>query len=296
MGRCWLLGLVLLVGCPAELDERGFRREAERAYAEVHPGFTIYRRDAASTTFVRGDQVDELDVAALWERYQSSDKAAFFDEWKRRQREEAEARRRTLVQAAADLVPVIKSGRWIRAQDLGAIGPERIRKQLRPWRQEVADDVFAVLGIPEEKLGIRYASIEEVETSTPAAAAWLSLAIRNVERDLDVADGGNEVRDAQGAFLALDLPNRAFVSSLILSDAFRRRLLARLERKVLGAAVPIRNVLIVFDPEEFTARKPVRARAHQLYDTQNHPSFRGLLQFDAETVQVLEPAYPPRTP
>ena len=51
-------------------------------------------------------------------------------------------------------------------------------------------------------------------------------------------------------------------------------------------------MLILFDPDEFTATKPVRARAHQLYDSQNHPAFRGLLLLEPDRVTVLEPGRP----
>jgi hypothetical protein len=69
-------------------------------------------------------------------------------------------------------------------------------------------------------------------------------------------------------------------------------MLAQFNLTELGAAVPIRNVLVVFDPTSFVTTKPIRARTHQLYDTQNHPGFRGLLRFDENGVGVLEPGSP----
>lgn len=285
--------LILLAGCTSELDERSFRREAERSYAEVHPGFTIYKREDDATLFVRGDQIDRLEIAEMWAEYEEAGRPSdFLDQWEAEARAEAEARRRSLAEARSDLAPVIKGQNWINAQDLGAIGPERIRKQIRPWRKKIAEDVYVVLGVPEEKLGLRYASIEEVESSTVAAEAWLAQAVQNLGGGVELAKEGPEVRNPDGELLAADLPNHEHVASLILVPAFRRALLKRFAKPAVGVAVPLRNVLIAFDLEAATARKPVRARAHELYDTQNHPAFRGLLELDAEGVSLLEKARP----
>jgi len=292
MRRSWAI-LLLLGGCTSELDERSFRREAERSYAEVHPGFTIFKREDDATLFVRGDQIDRLDIDGLWAEYEAAGKPSdFLDAWEEEARAEAEARRRTLAQARTELAPVIKSQNWINAQDLGAIGPERIRKQIRPWRKEIAEGVYVVLGVPEEKLGLRYASIGEVESSTVAAEAWLGQALANLGDGLELATKGPEVRNPDGEILAADLPNEAHVASFILVPSFRRALLKRFAKPAVGVAVPLRNVLVAFDLEAPTARKPVRARAHELYDTQNHPAFRGLLELDAEGVSVLEKPRP----
>ena len=115
----------VLAGCERELDPESFKREAERAYIEAHPGWGIVRREGASTTFVRGDQVDVLDVGKLFDEYKASKKSgsAFFEEWTKKAEEEAKARRHTLEQARSDVIPIIKSGSWIRVQDLGAIDP-----------------------------------------------------------------------------------------------------------------------------------------------------------------------------
>ncbi|MEM9114394.1 MAG: hypothetical protein AAGD10_12625 [Myxococcota bacterium] len=292
MKRAWPL-LLMLFACTSELDERSFRRAAEKAYAEVHPGFTIYKREQDATLFVRGDQIDRLDVEGMWSDYEAAGRpAGFIEAWRAEAEAAAAARRQTLGQARAELVPVLKSKSWIAAQDLGAIGPERIRKQIRPWRQSVTDGVYVVLGVPEEKLGLRYASIEEVETSTTAAEDWLARAVRNLEDGVDLAAKGPEVRNPDGVLLAADLPNQDHVASLIFVPEFRRRLLKRFAKNAVGVAVPLRNVLIAFDLEAVTARKPVRARAHELYDTQNHPAFRGLLRMDADGVEVLEAPHP----
>ncbi|MGF1508497.1 MAG: hypothetical protein ACFB9M_03230 [Myxococcota bacterium] len=285
------------LGCLADLDESAFRRRAEAAYGEAHPGFTIHRREEGRTLFVRADQVDELDVEALWTEYQASGQSShvFFREWVQAEKREAERRKRTLSQAASDLIPVLKSGRWVRAQDLGAIGPERTRKRIRPWRRAVTDGLYVVLGVPEEGVGVRYASIHEVESSTVAEGDWLDRAVANMENDLTLADQGEEVRDEDGVFLVCELPHEPHVSSLLLSPAFRRRLLERTGLPSLGVAAPIRSVLILFNPNRFTAMKPVRARAHQLYDTQNPPTFRGLLRLDTDSIHILEPPYPKGT-
>lgn len=283
-------------GCESELDEESFRRKAEEAYADVHPGWTIYRRDPGTTTFVRGDQLDRLDVDALWESYQQSDQGgrAFFADWKERAREDVESRKRTLAQAKDAVIPILKSDTWVRVQDLAAIGPERIQKDIRPWRREVTDGLFVVLGVPEEKLGYRIASIAEVETSTVHdPEGWVKRAVSNLERDIDLErDPGVEVRRDDGVLLAVDLPNADGVSGLVLSASFRTSMLKRFNKPAIGAAAPLRNVLILFEPDEFTAKKPVRARAHKLYDTQNHPAFRGLLLLEPDRVTVLEPGRP----
>lgn len=291
-----LTGLSILSACESELDEERFRRRAEDAYAEVHPGWTIYRREADATVFVRGDQLDRLEVEELWRQYREGEAGAraFFAAWKEKAAREVEARRRTLAEAKRTVIPLLKSGSWVRVQDLAAIGPERIQKDIRPWRREVTDGLFVVLGVPEEKLGYRIASIREVETSTVAdESAWVDRALANLQRRIDLDDdAGVEVRRDDGQLLAVDLPNADGVSSLVLSRSFRERMLKRFNLPAVGAAAPLRNVLILFHPDEFTAKKPVRARAHQLYDTQNHPAFRGLLLLESDQLRVLEPGRP----
>lgn len=298
--RLALAAALVFTACESELDEDAFRRKAEQAYADVHPGWTIYRRDADSTVFVRGDQLDRLEVGELWTEYQASDAGgrAFFRAWKEEARADLEARKRTLAQAKRTVLPILKSDSWVRVQDLAAIGPERIQKDIRPWRKEVADGLFVVLGIHEEKLGYRIASIREVETSTVHdEAGWVDQAVANLERKVDIdRDPGVEVRRDDGKLLAVDLPNVDGVSGLVLSEDFRKQMLKRFNRPTVGAAAPLRNVLILFDPDEFTATKPVRARAHELYDTQNHPAFRGLLLLEPDRVTVLEPGRPKKKP
>jgi hypothetical protein len=162
MIRLLALAAVLAVtACESELDEDAFRRKAEEAYADVHPGWTIYKRDADSTVFVRGDQLDRLEVGELWTEYEASDMGgrAFFSAWKEDAKADLEARKRTLAQAKRTVLPILKSDSWVRVQDLAAIGPERIQKDIRPWREEVTEGLFVVLGIHEEKLGYRIASI-----------------------------------------------------------------------------------------------------------------------------------------
>lgn len=290
----WLaLPLISLVACTQALDQDGFRRQAEKSYMEVHPGWGIARRDGMTTTFVRGDQLDKLEIGGMFESYKTSGKSAsnYFTEWSRVQAEQAKARRRTLEQAKDDVIPIIKSGSWIRVQDLGAIGPKGIQDKIRPWRKDVAPDVFVLLGVPEEKLGFRFASIEEVRESV-TKEAWLDRAIANLTKRVGTSTG-SEIKDNKaGRLLVYDLSGYDDISGLILDPKFRIAMLDKFMRDELGAAAPIRNVLIVFDPLDFTALKPVRARAHQLYDTQNHPSFRGLLRFDRSGIGVLEPANP----
>ena len=179
--------VVLACACDRKLDERSFRREAEARYVEAHPGWAIFRRDEHATTFVRGDQIDTLDVTALFRAYgeRGAPAAAFFGEWTAREVKASEARRRTLEHAASEVLPILKAGTWIHARDLGAIGPEHPRDEMRSWRKEVVSDVFVVLGIPEEKLGYRFASVREVESSTSAADVWLARAIANLEKRID---------------------------------------------------------------------------------------------------------------
>lgn len=291
-----IAAVLFVIGCESKLDEERFRRKAEEAYTDVHPGWTIYRRDADTTVFVRGDQLDRLEVGALWAEFQASDQGggAFFSAWKESARADLEARKRTLAQARRTVLPILKSDSWVRVQDLAAIGPERIQKDIRPWRKEVTDGLFVVLGVPEEKLGYRIASIAEVETSTVHdEAGWIEQAVTNLEAKIDLdRDPGVEVRRDDGHLLAVDLPNIDGVSGLVLSADFRKRILKRFNQPSIGAAAPLRNVLILFDPDEFTATKPVRARAHQLYDSQNHPAFRGLLLLEPDRVTVLEPGRP----
>lgn len=286
-GACWLV--LGLVACTGKLDERGFRRKAEAVFAETHPGWTVFRREEDKTVYVRGDQLDDLDVATLFDRYEKDPKG-FFDTWRSELEAELAARHRTLEQAKSQIIPVIKGEAWIHAQDLGAIGPERIRDAIRPWRKEVADGVYVVLGVPEEKLGYRYASIQEVREAE--GTDWYAQSVTNLERDLLDSGEGAELETPEGSLLALDMPNEDGISGLVLSEEFRKKILKRFNKQAVGAAIPIRKVLIVFDPDRGTATKPVRARAHELYDSQNHPGFRGLLRLEAERITVMEPARP----
>jgi len=296
MAKVGLLAILLLAltGCEGKLDENRFRRRAEKAYMEVHAGWTIIKRDIGDTTFVRGDQIDKLDVKALFAQYQQSKKTPtdFFDGWTAEQRKIADARRRTLEEAKAEVIPIIKSGSWINVQDLGAIGPERMRDQIRPWRKKITDDVFVVLGVPEEKLGYRFASISEVTESKDGEKVWVDHAVANVVAKAGTSTGAETMTGNDGRLLAMDFANIDGVSALILDPRFRQSMLAKFNLTELGAAVPIRNVLIVFDPKDFVTQKPIAARAHKLYDTQNHPGFRGLLRFDRDSITVLQPAKP----
>ena len=296
--RLVAVGLVAALGaCEGELDQRGFARRAERAYIEVHPGWTIIRRREGTTMFARGDQQDTLRISELYLKYKESGQSAsvFFSEWTAARQKEAEARRRTLVQAEDDVIPVIKGGDWVRVQDLGAIGPPRIRDKIRPWRKSIANDVFVVLGVPEEQLGYRFVSVEEMGESGREEDEWVTRAVANLMRQLGKTDGRAMYASKDDSkLLVLDMKNEDGVSGLVLDVAFRRRMLERFNLPELGAAVPIRNVLIIFDPADFVTVKPIRARTHQLYDTQNHPGFRGLLRFDKDLVSVLEPANPKR--
>jgi hypothetical protein len=285
--------LLVASACARELNQDAFRREAEKAYMDAHPGWGIGRRDGLVTTFVRGDQVDKLDTKPMFEAYKASGKSgsSFLGAWIEEQEKEAKARRRTLEQAKNDVIPILKSGSWMRVQDLGAIGPKDLQDRIRPWRKEVTKDVFELLGIPEEKLGFRFASIEEVRESTEKPEAWLERATLNLRQRVGTATA-SEMKGQGDRLLVYDLSGYDNVSGLVLDPKFREKMLDRFARDELGAAAPIRNVLIVFDASEFTTTKPIRARTHQLYDTQNHPAFRGLLRFDRTTLTVLEPANP----
>lgn len=277
-----------LVACEAKLDKERFRRRAEQAYIEVNPGWTIIKRAVDETVFVRGDQIDRLDITSMFDAYEASKKkgSEYFEGWMKERQAEAEARRRTLEQAEKDVIPIIKSEKWIRVQDLGAIASERIRDQIRPWRKQVATDVFAVLGVPEEKLGYRFASIEEVASSKKSDDEWMAIAIDNARQLVGTATG-TEMR-SDDRLRVVDMKNVDGVSALVLDPKFRRQMLEDFQLSELGAAVPIRNVLIVFDPSDFTTIKPIRARARQLYDSQNHPGFRGLLRFDKDVITILD--------
>jgi hypothetical protein len=287
----FVLGLVI-AGCQDKLDERGFRHAAEKAYVEVSPGWTIFKKEAAATIFVRGDQLDRLEIGTLFLEYLKSGKSGsdFFDEWTSARKAEAEARRKTLEQAELDVVPILKSGTWMRVQDLGAIGPKSVQLKIRPWRKEVAPDLFVVLGVPEEKLGFRFASLEEVGSTKDSETVWLDRAIANLDRQIGTSTGA-EMKSGDH-LIVLDLVNHDAVSGLVLSPAWRQRMIEKFNVAEVGAAVPLRNVLVVFDASDPVYIKPVRARAHQLYDTQNHPAFRGLLKLEKDRVSILEPMKP----
>ena len=283
------------VGCETKYDEKSFRKAAEEAYREVHAGWMIEKRGLMETVFVRGDQVDRLEVGELFAAYKASGKTGgdFFDAWKAEQAKLLEARRRTLEQAEAEVIPILKSGAWVKVQDLGAIGPARMRDQIRPWRKEVATDLYVVLGIPEDRLGYRLASVQEMSGAEGGADAWLDRAVKNLVRIVGTSTaGGASLESAQGRLRVLDMPNTDGVSGLILDRDFRKKILQLFDQPSLGVAAPTRNVLIFFDGEDFTTTAPVRARTHQLYESQNHPAFRGLLKIEAEAVSVMEAANP----
>lgn len=290
-----LLAANLLSACEEELDERRFARRAERAYAEVHPGWTIIGRAEGVTTFAQGDQLEALPVAELYRSYRASEQSAstFFSTWKAQRREKAEARRRTLDAAAADVIPIIKGGDWIRVQDLGTVATTEEPDYIRPWRQQVADDVYVVLGVPEGVLGYRIPSIDEVITSTRSEHEWVDAAIDNLLDTVGEVDAEATYSSLEtGRLVSYELDDIDGVSALVLDPRFRRRMLDLFDRPELGAAAPIRNALIVFDLESYAVVRRIRSRAYDRYDTENHPGFRGLLRFDRDMISVIEPNGP----
>src|SRR5215831_16934013 len=104
-GTCLLI-LLALASCTRVLDQDAFRREAEKAYMDAHPGWGIGRREGLVTTFVRGDQIDKLDTKPMFDAYKQSGKSgsAFLGAWIEEQEKEAKARRRTLEQAKDDVI------------------------------------------------------------------------------------------------------------------------------------------------------------------------------------------------
>jgi hypothetical protein len=285
--------LVVSAACGGKLDEQAFERKVEQAYADANPGFFLARREQTKkptkSTFARGDQIVVLDVGALFAEYQASGKSggAFVDTLSERFQSEAKARRRTLDQARDQVIPILKAGAWIHAQDLGAIGPPSQQEQLRPWRKEITPDLYALLAVPEELLGYRYVSLHEVKSSTVGEDKWLERAIKNLVKKVGTPKD-TELKGDDGRLLVDEFVESEAAGALILDPAFRRRMLTKFNKEELGAAVPLRDVLIVFDASEFVAMKPVKARTHQLYDTQNHPGFRGILRFDKDLVGIID--------
>ncbi len=292
-----LVVLAGAVGCPSEYDEPAFRRALESAYSKANPGWVMFRREGPVTWYSRADQVDQLDVGAAFEAYRASGQSgsAFVEAWLADAQAKDAARRRTLEQSEETVIPLLKGEKWVQYQDLGAIGPPRRLPEIRPWRRPVAAGLFAVLGVPEEGLGLRFASLAEVERAEGGEDRWLDRSIENLARIVKanaLDEDGNyrgvaiELKDRLVAF---DLENVDGISGMLLDRGFRVAMLRKFGRDSLGAAAPLRNVLIVFDLEEPMGRKPVRGRTHHLYDTQNHPAFRGLLEFDEFGLSVLEP-------
>lgn len=285
--------MVSSIACETELDERGFQRKAERIFADVNPGFGIMRRVGMVSTFVRGDQIYELDAGPLYAKYKLSGVSGskYLDGWQAQLEADAKARRKTMEQARASIVPIIKSGSWIRVQDLGAIGPRSEIDKIRPWRKEVANDVFALLAVPEELLGFRYVSIHEMGASKATGDEWIATAVANLVGQVGTSTGA-ELRNKDGKMLVWEVVEVDNVAALLLDEKFRGRMLTKFGEEVLGAAIPNRDVLIVFEAADFVTIKPIRARTHELYDVRNHPGFRGLLRFDRNSITVLESAHP----
>lgn len=297
MVRACVRALVLLLapglvlggaGCRKPLDADAFRRQAEAVYVDTHPGFTVFHRDGAVTTFVRGDQLDRLDTAPLLETYQRSGESAgeYFEKFRAAEEAEAKARRRTVARAKGEVVPVLKSGTWVQRQDAGAIGPRDLQDRIRPWRKQIAPELFVILGVPEAGLGLRVASNEEVQAAGVAADELVAEAVANLVRRVGTSTGA-ELRDPAGRLLVIRWAGPEAVSGVILDPGFRGRMLEKFGKDSLGAAVPNRDALIVFDADDFTTVKPIRADAHQRYDSQNHPAFRELLRFDRNGVAGL---------
>ncbi|MBI2377463.1 MAG: hypothetical protein HYV07_25910 [Deltaproteobacteria bacterium] len=286
-----LLGLLLAVGCEAPLDANLFQKRAEKLFVEANPGFGIARREGMKTTFVRGDQVYVLDTSQAFADFQAKkpSRSDFFDAWKKRLEDETRARRRTLEQASAEIVPILKSGKWINVQDLGAIGPKSLQEQIRPWRKKVAEDVFVLIGVPEELLGFRYVSLHEITESKRADTEWLDKAVANLAAKIGTSTG-TEVRTDDDRLLVVDFAGIEGSAALVLDKGFRQRALAMFNKAEVGAAIPNRDALILFDHEQFTAVKPVRARAHVMYQERNHPAFRGMLLLSVDGVSIFEAA------
>lgn len=283
-----------LGGCSRPLTPDQLQVRVERVFGEVNPGFGVASREGHKSVMVRGDQLHVIKTSPLFDAYKASGQSAddWLDGWRAQLETEAKARRRTLDQSKDTLRPIIKSGSWVRMQDLGAIGPKAVQDKIRPWRKPLAPDLFVVLGVPEEMLGNRYASVEEVASSTTTAEVWLTRATANLVRQVGTATGGVELRRADGRLMVFDMPNEDGVAGLILDPGFRKQMLAKFDLVVLGAAIPNRDVLILFDAEDFVTTKPIAARAHVLHDERNHPGFRGLLRFDETSISILEVAYP----
>ena len=287
------IALSLLPACEAELDEPAFARRAERTYLDIHPGWIVVRRIESGTVFARGDQQDILPIADLYAEYQKGHlrASAFFDAYVRAQKELADQRRRSLEQAKADVIPILKGAAWVRAQDLEAVGSPRERAKIRPWRQPISSDMFVILGIAEGRIGYRFASIDEVGTSTVGAAAWLTRAVRNLSAKVGKSEGrASNHSGAKRKLRAVEFEDVDGVSALVLDPGFRKRMLDRFGLPELGAAVPARNILIVFDPSDFETVRAAQAHARGLYETRNHPGLRVLLRFDHDDVSVLAPA------
>lgn len=290
----WACAATVVVGggCDRPMDAPAFRRAIERSYLDVHPGWTLARRKDGETWFVRGDQIDRLKVVELFAAYEAQKKPAkFIDEWRQAAEARRAARRRSLGQASTSLLPMIKSEDWLKYQELGAIGPAHLRDRIRPWRQPLSGGLYVLLGVPEGDTGIRYASIQEVESSTVAGAKWLERASAYVyARYKDVEPASLHGKD--GTLRVLQFGPAEGISALVLSPRFRRRVLGRFGQATVGVAIPTRDHLTVFDAKDFVTLKPIRVRTHALYDAKNYPAFRGLLRMDQNGVSILEPAHP----
>ena len=292
--QLFLALLVLSIcACESELNKEMFQRRAEKIFTEVNPGFRIIKRKGMLTIFVRGDQFYELNLAEPFIEYEAKGKKTkpFLTAFRTKLESEAQSRKQTLDSASDKLIPIIKSGSWINSQDLGAIGSTKVRRKIRPWRKKVAEDVYALIGIPEELLGFRYASIEEVEDSKTDSEIWLKQSISNLVKQVG-SSTGTTLDSAEGKLMVLDFSAVDGVAALILDAKTRVRWLQQFDLPELGVSIANRDVLIFFDPTDFVTIKPIRARTHQLYDHRNHPGFRGLLRIDRDTISVMEPAYP----
>ena len=287
--------LAAVGGCSTEYDEVSFRKAIEGAYVEAHPGWTVSRTTDVHTVFNNDDQTDVLEVARLYAEYRASGFSgrAFIQNWLLAERAEDQARRRSLAASKDEVVPILKSQKWIQFQDLGAVNSP---DNMRPWRKSVTKDVYVVLGVPED-VGVRFTSIDEVQRAGDVSFDWVERATQNLMRrlkpELTRQEGfRGKSYDGQNGLGAFEFAPVDGVSALILHPDFRASLLQMFGEETLGAAVPLRKTLIVFNLKDLDIVGAVRRKTHALYDTGKHPAFRGLLRFDPKAISVLEPADP----
>jgi hypothetical protein len=172
---------------------------------------------------------------------------------------------------ASELMPLVRDRHWIRAQDLGAIAPQRMLEDVRIWRKEIGADLFGTMGLPREDGTIRPVTVGEIRGQTKNEEdTWWARALSNLRIQTRTATP-TVIQDDSGKVLVCEWPDVPFVSALIADSTFRQQMLTRFHQDKVGVFVPARDHLILYDLTDFVSVKPAQMKSKMVYDRGVHP-------------------------